>query len=247
MAGFEFKETMSGSWRREGSSEAQPMAFTIRAHAGRLLRHLVDHKAEIEGRLQMAGFAEDVPISGELTINPLLGKKIRYEFAFEADDGKRYRFVGQKDVQFLDVVRTMTELPGEILDQQGGVIGRADLKFDTNDLPSFLASFRPSFYAARGWRRHVPLSSGAPRASSQHVGLEAAAFARIRIFRKPDRDDVGRAGPEWHAGVPTRAVGGAAGLAGAADEETSEPRAAASGARRRSRVTRRGRRRRACR
>jgi hypothetical protein len=136
---------MSGHWRPEAGGPEQPMAFTIRAHAGKILRHLFDHKADLEGRLQTAGFAEDVPISGELIINPVLGRKIRYQFAFTADDGKRYRFAGQKDVQFLDVVRTMTELPGEILDEHGGVVGRAELKFDTNDLPSFLASFRPSF------------------------------------------------------------------------------------------------------
>ncbi len=143
MAGFEFKETMSGTWRPAAGGPERAIEFSIRAHAGRLLRHLFDHKAEIEGRLQMAGFAADVPLSGQLTIDPVLGKKIRYEFEFVADDGKRYRFAGQKDIHFLDVVRTMTTLPGQILDERGGLIGSADLKFDTNDLPSFLASFRP--------------------------------------------------------------------------------------------------------
>jgi hypothetical protein len=143
MAGFEFKETMSGTWRPEAGGPERNIEFTIVARAGRLLRHLFDRKAEMEGRLKMSGFAEDVPLTGELTIDPVLGKKIRYEFDFVADDGKRYRFAGQKDVQFLDVVRTMTTLPGEILSGDGQVVARADLKFDTHDLPRFLASFRP--------------------------------------------------------------------------------------------------------
>ena len=143
MAGFEFKETMSGTWQPAAGGATRPIEFSIRAHAERLMQHLIDHKAEIEGRIKMAGFAEDVPLSGQLTIDPLLGKKIKYEFDFVADDGKRYHFSGQKDVQFLDVVRTMTTLPGEILDERGDVIGRADLTFDKNDLPRFLASFRP--------------------------------------------------------------------------------------------------------
>ena len=143
MAGFEFKETMSGTWRPEAGGPERNIEFTITAHAGRLLRHLFDRKADMEGRLKMSGFAEDVPLTGELTIDPLLGKKIRYEFDFVADDGKRYRFAGQKDVQFLDVVRTMTTLPGEILAGDGQVVGRCELKFDTHDLPRFLASFRP--------------------------------------------------------------------------------------------------------
>jgi hypothetical protein len=143
MAGFEFKETMSGSWRPAAGGDERPIEFTIRAHAPRLMQHLFDHKAEIEGRIKMAGFAEDVPLSGQLTIDPLLGKKIRYEFDFVADDGKRYHFAGQKDVQFLDLARTMTTLPGEILDERGHVVGRAGLTFDKSDLPRFLASFRP--------------------------------------------------------------------------------------------------------
>ena len=143
MAGFEFKETMSGTWRPAGGGDERPIEFTIRAHAQRLMQHLFDRKAEIEGRIKMAGFAEDVPLSGQLTIDPVLGKKIRYEFDFVADDGKRYHFAGQKDVKFFDLTRTMTTLPGEILDERGAVVGRAGLTFDKNDLPRFLASFRP--------------------------------------------------------------------------------------------------------
>jgi hypothetical protein len=143
MAGFEFKETMSGTWRPPSGGPDRAIEFTITARAGHLLRHLFDRKAELDGRLRMDGFAADVPISGELVLDPVLGKKIRYEFDFVADDGKRYRFAGQKDVAFLDVVRTMTTLPGEILAGDGSVVARADLKFDTHDLPRFLASFRP--------------------------------------------------------------------------------------------------------
>jgi hypothetical protein len=145
MPGFEFEETMSGTWRRAGSADEKPIEFKLRARAGRFVRYLFNRKADIEGRLKAAGLAEDVPLTGQLLIDPLLGKKIRYEFDFVGDDGKRYRFAGQKDVLFLDVVRTMTTLPGQILDDEGIVVGRADLKFDTRDLPRFLASFRPSF------------------------------------------------------------------------------------------------------
>jgi hypothetical protein len=145
MAGYEFRETMSGTWRPSAGGPERAIEFTIIARAGGLLRHLLDRKADMEGRLKMEGFAADVPISGEMVIDPLLGKRIRYEFDFVADDGKRYRFLGQKDVEFLDVVRTMTTLPGEIHGSDGNVVGRADLKFDTHDLPRFLASFRPRF------------------------------------------------------------------------------------------------------
>jgi hypothetical protein len=143
MAGYEFRETMSGTWRSPSGGADKPIEFTVTARAAHLLRHLFDRKAEMEGRLRMVGFAEDVPLTGEVTIDPLLGKKIRYEFDFVADDGKRYHFAGQKDVEFLDVVRTMTELPAEIHGSDGTLVALADLKFDTRDLPRFLASFRP--------------------------------------------------------------------------------------------------------
>jgi len=143
MVGFEFKETMAGTWRAPAGGPDRAIEFTITARAGKILRHLLDRKAEMDGRLRMAGFAEDVPISGELVIDPLLGKKIRYEFDFVADDGKRYHFAGQKDVELLDVVRTMTTLPAEIKGSDGALVANCDLKFDTRDLPKFLSSFRP--------------------------------------------------------------------------------------------------------
>ena len=51
----------------------------------------VDRKTGLEGRLRMEGFASDVPIEGELLVDPLLGKRIRYQFRFTGDDGKRYQ------------------------------------------------------------------------------------------------------------------------------------------------------------
>ena len=73
MAGFEFRETMSGTWRPSAGGPERAIEFTITARAGGLLRHLLDRKADMEGRLRMEGFAADVPITGELVIDPLLG------------------------------------------------------------------------------------------------------------------------------------------------------------------------------
>jgi len=141
--GFHFSETMAGTWRREGSTEEHAMSFTLTARAKSWLKHLRDHKAVIDGNVRIDGLASNAPISGELTINPVLGKLIRYEFGFVADDGKAYRFRGQKDVSITSVVHTMTTLPGTIVDASDRTVGTALLKFDKRDLPGFLASFRP--------------------------------------------------------------------------------------------------------
>jgi hypothetical protein len=143
MPGFRFNETMSGSYTREGEAAEHPISFTVRARAHSLIKHARDRKATLDGRLRMEGFAADVPIEGELIINPVFGRMIRYTFDFAADDGKRYHFLGQKDVTLFDPVGSMTTLPATISDDQGKTIARAMLRFDTRDLPRFLASFRP--------------------------------------------------------------------------------------------------------
>jgi hypothetical protein len=140
---FHFSETMSGTWRPVAGGAEKQIEFSITARAGSSMKYLRDRKTGLEGRLRMEGFAADVPIEGELIVDPLIGKRIRYTFEFTADDGKRYKFDGQKDVKFTDLARTMTTLPGAIFDEQGARVASCQLRFDTRDLPSFLASFRP--------------------------------------------------------------------------------------------------------
>ena len=143
LPGFHFSETMSGTYRRDGVDRA--MHFTVTARAGSLLEHLRDRKAKLDGEVTMEGFATARPLDGEITIDPIIGKIIRYEFTFEADDAARYRFVGQKDVTLKDPVGSMTTLPGQVLALDGKQIATAALKFDKKDLPSFLSTWRLDF------------------------------------------------------------------------------------------------------
>ncbi len=143
LPGFHFRETMSGTYTRDGVE--RPMQFTVTARAGSLLGHLRDRKARLEGEVTMDGFASARPLEGELTIDPLIGKLIRYEFTFAADDGARYRFVGQKDVTLRDPVGSMTTLPGQVLALDGKQVATALLTFDKKDLPRFLGTWRLDF------------------------------------------------------------------------------------------------------
>ncbi len=140
LPGFHFRETMSGSFRRDGVDK--PMQFTVNARAGSIWEHLRDRKARLDGEVTMEGFASARPLEGEITIDPLVKRIIRYEFTFAADDGQRYRFVGQKDVSLRDPVGSMTTLPAEVLALDGKLVATVQLKFDTKDLPSFLGSWR---------------------------------------------------------------------------------------------------------
>jgi hypothetical protein len=142
--GFEFTEVMSGTYTRAGQPPTTgAIRFQGRARAADLVRHLKDGLVSLDGTLDMEGFADDVPISGTIEIRPVLGKIIRYDFSFTGNDGNPYRFSGQKDIRFTEIVRTMTTLPGTITTPHGDEVARTTLHFDVKaDLVPFLVSWK---------------------------------------------------------------------------------------------------------
>ncbi len=142
--GFEFEEVMSGSYTRTGQpEETGHIRFQGRARADDVVKHLRDGMTVLEGTLDMERFADDVPVRGTIEIRPLVGKIIRYDFAFTANDGNPYRFSGQKDIRFEALRDTLTTLNGAITDAHGHEVARATLRFDVHaDLLPFLVSFK---------------------------------------------------------------------------------------------------------
>jgi hypothetical protein len=141
--GFHFTETMQGTYTRDGVE--RPIKFSLEARAESALQHLRDRKARIHGTIDAEGLAIGRELDGELIIDPLIKRIIRYEFMFTGDDGQRYRFAGQKDVNFMDLSNSMTTLPAQIFDGWDQQIATALVKFDKKDLPRFLGSWRLSF------------------------------------------------------------------------------------------------------
>ena len=73
-------------------------------------------------------------------------RRLVFEFDFEAREGGRYRFQGRQDVDPLHLVRSLSALPGRILDPAGREIGTASLSFDLpNDLLPMALSLRPVY------------------------------------------------------------------------------------------------------
>jgi hypothetical protein len=145
--GFQFEETMTGTYTRTGDGQdSGGFRFRARVTAASALRHLRDGMAKLEGTLDMDGFADDVPLSGTIEIRPLFKKIIRYEFGFTANDGNPYQFAGQKNIRFDELVPTMTTLSGSITDARDGTeVARATCRFDVKgDLIPFLVSWKPS-------------------------------------------------------------------------------------------------------
>lgn len=142
--GFEFAETMSGSieWDDEPGKK-HPFRFEVTAHADSMRRHLRDGKAKLDGVVYAPPVADGVPCEGTIEIRPIGKKIIRYELAFSGEDGKRYEIVGQKDIRWLAPLETFTNLPAEILDEDGQRVATCSTRFDLrNDGWGFLRSFR---------------------------------------------------------------------------------------------------------
>jgi len=148
MPGFGFSEIMSGTWQpSDRPDQSRRFHFSIDVRTGPLRRFRKDHVASLTGRVDAEGLASDRPLTGTVEIRPVFARVIRYRFEFTGDDGKPYQFAGQKDIRWLDPVRTWTELPAEISDGDGRVIGHSMTRFDLRTTVPFLLSFRPSFGA----------------------------------------------------------------------------------------------------
>ncbi len=144
--GFRFAETMSGTYTKRGNgATARRFSFTAEARAGSMLRHLRDGKTTLRGILEADGLASGVPIEGTLTMLPFRKRIIRYEFDFVGDDGKPYRFAGQKDIKLTDPVASFTILPGVVTDASGAEIADVQTRFDLQaDWFQFMTSWRPA-------------------------------------------------------------------------------------------------------
>jgi hypothetical protein len=144
-AGFRFEERMSGTYHLLATPEEEHrFSFTAQATVGNVMQYLRDLTASLQGTLEMEGFADQVPLEGSLEVNPIFGRALRYQFSFTGNDGQRYRFAGQKDLQVLDLPGSLATLPGAVYDEGGTEVARVLAKFDTSrDLLPFLLSWRP--------------------------------------------------------------------------------------------------------
>jgi hypothetical protein len=143
--GFSFDETMSGTMTRLSDGATVPFSFTVRVHQRSLRNQLRDGKAEMRGTIEAPGIAAAAECEGTMTLRPVRERIIRYELDFRGDDGRRYRFEGQKDIRWLDALRTWTTLPGEITDEAGKVVARCDTRFDyKSDWMQFVTSWKPA-------------------------------------------------------------------------------------------------------
>ena len=144
--GFTFAEQMAGTFELDAEpGVTRPFRFEVTAHAESTRKHFGDGKAQLRGVVHAAPIAEAADAEGTITIRPIGQRIIRYELSFIGDDGKQYEMVGQKDIRWREPLKTFTELPAEILDEEHRRVATCKTTFDVkNDLWSFLRSFRPA-------------------------------------------------------------------------------------------------------
>jgi hypothetical protein len=150
MAGFSFRETMSGSyWRLDAPADERAIAFTIEARASDLRRFARDKTWRITGTVDVESLATSRALEGTLAFKLLDEQRLPYRFAFEGDDGQRYELSGQKEISPLSLVYSMTVLPASLYDVRGEEIARATLRFDArHDLGRWMKSFRVHLFAS---------------------------------------------------------------------------------------------------
>jgi hypothetical protein len=146
MSGFEFRETMAGSFHYVAKpDEEHPISFSVRAKSPPLLRFLRRPEVEIEGEIDAPGLADHRCLRGTLGMDVVRTGTLPYAFRFTGNDDKPYVFEGKKTYAVRELVESMTVLPGVIKDEAGSEIARALLRFDArSDLVKFLKSFRRS-------------------------------------------------------------------------------------------------------
>lgn len=156
MRGFSFQEKMSGTWRPVGRPDfSRPAQFDCVATAPDIARYLRDGFMHLTGQIRIEGLAGLAPCEGFLKTLLPLTRRLQYEITFQGDDKKTYRLRGEKKVRYLQMTRTMTFLPAQILTEDGQVIGEATLFFDLRNLPALVRSFFRSLVSGSGKSSHA--------------------------------------------------------------------------------------------
>ena len=142
LLGFYFREKMDGSVQRAGERFDRSFRFEFDVRAPSILGFVTTAVGDCTGSVHIDGLARGAAARGRIEISPWLRRSVRYVFDFTADDGRRYRFDGQKRVTLRRHLVGWTTLPGHVYDGDGNVWGDALLRFSLRrELRKLLASF----------------------------------------------------------------------------------------------------------
>ena len=147
---FQFHELLIGTYHLfEKPFEERNVRLTIAARVSGVRNFARNKSAQLTGEITLDQLAAASSIEGTLRLDFTQQYRIPYDIAFRGDDGKRYRFYGERDLRLVNLPDAIAILPGGIYDENGTEIGRTILRGDlSRDVLESLRSFRFAF----GWR-----------------------------------------------------------------------------------------------
>ncbi len=153
--GFSFSETMQGDFIFLDSDRIdegkKDISFSISAKSPSVARFFapvgsdpLSRMIEIEGTITAQDLATSATIeNGTLRADITGEKKLRYHFLFVGDDGRRYRFVGVKNLSVFSPWKSATTLDIKIYPTDSAdPIASGVMYFDAAQLLPFLRSWK---------------------------------------------------------------------------------------------------------
>lgn len=141
---LEFFEHMVGNCTLH-SAPNQERAFdaSLQIRIVDLQKFRKDRLAEAQGEIHIAGFADHAATRGSVEITPFLGKRIHYALWFKNNEGERCCFEGQKNINTMHFLHTITHFEAQIFNSAHESIGSARVRFDLRkELIPWLSSMR---------------------------------------------------------------------------------------------------------
>ena len=152
MVGFTMDEIMAGSHRFTDQNDDLPMHFNITWGNENLLAYLDPFSpgflhAEAKGIITVGGLVNKADCAGSLKLLYFTERKIRYELEFADEQGRDYRYVGEKvNIWPWNLHKSHTTCYGTITELSSGrVISKSIIYFPLSELLTFIRSTRLIF------------------------------------------------------------------------------------------------------
>jgi hypothetical protein len=149
VAGFKIDEIMAGSHRPIGRDEDLPMHFNITWGHKNLIEYLNPFspeflRAEAAGVITIDGLVKKTECTGSLKLLYFTERKIRYELYFADEQGRTYRYLGEKiNILPWNLHKSHFTCYGTITERETGtVISSCVVRFPFRELMTFIRSIR---------------------------------------------------------------------------------------------------------
>jgi len=140
--GFKQSETMRGYLRfLDAPEKEREVRFDCTYEVVDWSACLSTGETSLSGTFTCEDFVAEAPMAGKLFIDPLRRRKLIYDFTIDGPDSRPLRFYGEKRIDFLHLLSSMTTLYARLMDGDK-VIATGVIRFELRDLPAFLASVR---------------------------------------------------------------------------------------------------------